>query len=37
MIRINPWIFKKLNGDDYRRIHKICDQKLEEYYDRITR
>ena len=35
MVRFNPWIFKKLTADDYKRIHKICDQKLEEYYERF--
>lgn len=37
MIRINPWIFKKLQAEDYIRIHKICDEKLSEYYERITK
>lgn len=37
MIRINPWIFKKLQAEDYKRIHKICDEKLEEYYKRIAK
>ena len=35
MVRFNPWIFKKLDAEDYKRIHKICGKKLEEYYSRF--
>lgn len=35
MVRFNPWIYKKLDAEDFKRIHRICDKKLEEYYARF--
>ncbi len=35
MVRFNPWIYKKLDAEDFKRIHGICDRKLEEYYARF--
>ena len=35
MVHFNPWIYKKLDAEDFKRIHRICDKKLEEYYARF--
>lgn len=35
MVRFNPWIYKKLDAEDFKRIHRIYDKKLEEYYARF--
>lgn len=37
VIEVDPTVWKKLTDTEKKRIEKICDEKLDYYYSRITK
>ena len=36
-IQVNPYVFRKLSGSDISHILQVCDEKLDMYYEKITK